>query len=120
MDTESSSPPPTVPTELRAAPPTAPTGRMYQRRKVWPKVLGIIGIVLSAGSLLGAVYSSASPMLYNSVEHTTLSLAQTLGLGMVNTLLAALLLLGSIQLLQRRTRCANTLLLWCIGKPLPF
>lgn len=124
-------PPPPLPPDSPYTPPAAqdPYGYAAVRQPSWPKVIGIIGIIVSAwgilGSLAGLLMGSAmdamtkaipkaSPVdvaaLMEKIKHFTM--IQSIG----TVILGAILLAGSIKLLRHQRASRGLMLAWAGGR----
>lgn len=129
-------PPPPLPPDYAAAPPVV--GVMGYATRVqessWPKVVGIIGIVLATLGILGGVCGLASSActsnLQVTMQSTTLSSGQsaqpampfvtemgryrayTVVAGLVGAALQVILLVASINLMKRRPWTIDVLRIW--------
>lgn len=104
------------------APPTTPVPlpQMVLPQPQWPKVLGIVGIVMASYGLLAGLWGlvqakrmMAGPPTASMPSAVPESLQPWMrSLGAASLLLAALLLVASIGLLRRRAWSVRTLLAW--------
>lgn len=115
--------PPASPAPGHETPPTTP-GDLRDRPTTWPTAIGVVGIVLASLGILGGVWSVVGWVFNNAfmgamggqmeefhrAQRHFMPLAMTSSV--LNTLVAALLLVGSVALLKRRPRARPLLLGW--------
>lgn len=116
-----------TPPQIPSAPPVTPTGMPERPPAGWPKVFGIIGIVLggsgimaqSCGTIMAMIPEIFSDLPGQTPE--TLAAAKaylplTLLLGTLAVALSVLLLVGSIRLLHRRASSVKLLRMYAIAR----
>lgn len=117
---------------IAVAPPTRPgmVAEPPARQSGWPKVIGIIAIVLGSLGILGAVYGAVSPLVMGPLarmmpaEHAAgVEAMQEFSVRVVLVSLLALavavwLLVGGIALVKRRRSSRKTCLTWAVVKML--
>ncbi|MHC4065481.1 MAG: hypothetical protein ACYSUI_13430 [Planctomycetota bacterium] len=117
-------------------PPTQP-GEMYRPEQPsnWPKVVGIIGIVLGALAILGGCWGAVSPFVVTALQDAVETAAPqgqpsplagleimqqhkawTIGSQLVAMALATLLLFVGLGLVRRRRRSVSAATYWAVLK----
>lgn len=115
-----------------APPPVPPTEVVYEQpQSTWPTVIGIICIVFGGFGILGGLWGAVVPFLMSTVASmmpdpagtmdasfaaVTRYRAITIPVSVISAVVAALLLVGGIQLLRRRFAARRVLLIWAIIK----
>lgn len=125
-------PPPATPQVVPVAPPTQPGVYLVPARApAWPKVIGVIAIVLGAGGALGGLCGALMPWLQGALQsllppETAAGLMPfekwrvPLAILQVATMLVAvLLLIGGIGLVSRKP-WSKAVLLWWAGMRIPL
>lgn len=108
------------------APPTEPgLVEMPRGPSVWPRVVGIIAIVLGAGGILGGLYGALSPLMLDAMAsmmpqgQEMVAAAKELGgwtvaISLASVVLAGVLLAGGIGLVKRRRWSVSIIRIWAL------
>ncbi len=113
------------------APPTEPgLAAIPAEPSAWPKVIGIIAIVLGAAGFLGGLYGALSPLFLEAMlkvmppgQEAILEVARdfavwTVASSLVGVVVAVVLLVAGIGLVRRRQWSVGTVRAWAVIKVL--
>lgn len=103
-----------------AAPPTTPDELIHTTRTAWPTVLGVVGIVWAALSVMSRLFTLALAAALKSgflddvtdVDSSDMFSAYEIAFSLVDIALAVYLLVGAIGVLKRNTTGGKRLIRW--------